>query len=191
MIKHYYLDHEDYVQCKMCARICKSFPKYLQHLECSHMPNHKHDAACFEDETKIYRRMHVRSLKFQNDEEISIEYSLYVKYFEEIKNEYKKMIQEHKYLKVMTIVHGLFQKLDHEGNVLSSCNLVIPSGPMKEFSNFEMETSVIYGLSKLLGHEALSLNAIIANRATGEFSKDPRATVERLILHALNRIVNI
>ncbi|WP_115462834.1 nucleoside phosphorylase [Winogradskyella aurantiaca] len=58
-------------------------------------------------------------------------------------------------------------------------------------SNFEMETSVIYGLSKLLGHEALSLNAIIANRATGEFSSDPRATVERLILHALNRIVNI
>ena len=60
-----------------------------------------------------------------------------------------------------------------------------------KISNFEMETSVIYGLSKLLGHEALSLNAIIATRATGEFSKDPRATVERLILHALNRIVNI
>ena len=34
-------------------------------------------------------------------------------------------------------------------------------------SNLEMETSVIYGLSKLLGHKALSLNAIIANRATG------------------------
>lgn len=58
-------------------------------------------------------------------------------------------------------------------------------------SNFEMETSVIYGLSKLLGHEALSLNAIIANRATGEFSKDPKDTVERLIIYALNRIVNI
>jgi len=58
-------------------------------------------------------------------------------------------------------------------------------------SNFEMETSVIYGLSKLLGHEALSLNAIIANRATGNFSKNPQKTVERLILHALDRIVNI
>ncbi|MEM1002000.1 MAG: nucleoside phosphorylase [Bacteroidota bacterium] len=58
-------------------------------------------------------------------------------------------------------------------------------------SNFEMETSVIYGLSKLLGHEALSLNAIIANRATGDFSKEPPKTVEKLILHALNRIVNI
>ena len=58
-------------------------------------------------------------------------------------------------------------------------------------TNFEMETSVIYGLSKLLGHEALSLNAIIANRATGAFSKNPKATVENLILFALERIVNI
>lgn len=58
-------------------------------------------------------------------------------------------------------------------------------------TNFEMETSVIYGLSKLLGHEALSLNAIIANRATGNFSKDPKKTIEKLIKYALERIVNI
>ncbi|MBC3846392.1 nucleoside phosphorylase [Winogradskyella echinorum] len=58
-------------------------------------------------------------------------------------------------------------------------------------TNFEMETSVIYGLSKLLGHEALSLNAIIANRATGDFSKNPKKTVEKLIKYALERIVNI
>lgn len=55
-------------------------------------------------------------------------------------------------------------------------------------TNFEMETSVIYGLSKLLGHHALSLNAIIANRATGNFSKDPKKTVERLIQYALTKI---
>lgn len=58
-------------------------------------------------------------------------------------------------------------------------------------TNFEMETSVIYGLSKLLGHEALSLNAIIANRANGTFSKTPKQTIERLIIYALERIVNI
>lgn len=58
-------------------------------------------------------------------------------------------------------------------------------------TNFEMETSVIYGLSKLLGHEALSLNAIIANRRTGNFSKNPKKTVEKLIMYALERIVNI
>ena len=37
-----------------------------------------------------------------------------------------------------------------------------------------METSAIYGLSKLLGHKACSINAIIANRANGDFSKDPK-----------------
>ncbi|WP_179319896.1 nucleoside phosphorylase [Winogradskyella helgolandensis] len=58
-------------------------------------------------------------------------------------------------------------------------------------TNLEMETSVIYGLSKLLGHEAISLNAIIANRANGDFSKDPKKVVEKLILFALERIVNI
>ncbi|TCK69271.1 uridine phosphorylase [Winogradskyella wandonensis] len=58
-------------------------------------------------------------------------------------------------------------------------------------TNFEMETSVIYGLSKLLGHEALSLNAIIANRADGTFSKNPKQTVEKLIKFALERIVNV
>ncbi len=56
-------------------------------------------------------------------------------------------------------------------------------------TNFEMETSVIYGLSKLLGHHALSLNAVIANRATGQFSKDPKAVVERLIAYTLNKLV--
>lgn len=55
-------------------------------------------------------------------------------------------------------------------------------------SNLEMETSVIYGLSKLLGHNALSLNAIIANRANGTFSKNPGLAVENLIKYALERI---
>ena len=58
-------------------------------------------------------------------------------------------------------------------------------------TNLEMETSVIYGLSKLLGHEAISLNAIIANRANGDFSKDPKKVVDKLIKYALERIVNI
>lgn len=56
-------------------------------------------------------------------------------------------------------------------------------------TNLEMETSVIYGLSKLLGHNALSLNAIIANRANGTFSKDPKQVVENLIEYTLNKFV--
>ncbi|MCK5637261.1 MAG: nucleoside phosphorylase, partial [Flavobacteriaceae bacterium] len=42
-----------------------------------------------------------------------------------------------------------------------------------KITNLEMETSAIYGLSKLLGHQAVSMNAIIANRANLTFSKDP------------------
>ena len=56
-------------------------------------------------------------------------------------------------------------------------------------TNFEMETAVIYGLSKLLGHHALSLNAVIANRATGEFSKDPKQVVKELIKYTLNKFI--
>jgi uridine phosphorylase len=55
-------------------------------------------------------------------------------------------------------------------------------------TNFEMETSVIYGLAKLLGHKALSLNAIIANRPNGTFSKDPKKTVNELIKYTLSKI---
>ena len=58
-------------------------------------------------------------------------------------------------------------------------------------TNFEMETSVIYGLSKLLGHNALSLNAIIANRANGTFSEKPKQTVDKLIEYALEKIIEL
>jgi len=48
-------------------------------------------------------------------------------------------------------------------------------------TNFEMETSAIYGMGKLLGHHCLALNAIVANRVQKEFSKDGLAAVENLI----------
>jgi len=52
-------------------------------------------------------------------------------------------------------------------------------------TNFEMETSAIYGLGKLLGHECLSVNAIVANRVVQKFSEDSNAAVEKLIKKAL------
>jgi uridine phosphorylase len=55
-------------------------------------------------------------------------------------------------------------------------------------TNLEMETSAIYGLSALLGHQALSLNAIIANRANGTFSSDPYKAVDELIEYTLNKL---
>jgi len=56
-------------------------------------------------------------------------------------------------------------------------------------SNLEMETSAIYGLAKLLGHNACSMNAIIANRANKTFSKDPYKPVEELIIYTLDKLV--
>lgn len=56
-------------------------------------------------------------------------------------------------------------------------------------TNLEMETGAIYGLGKLLGHECLSLNAIIANRSTGAFSEDPYKAVDELITYALDRLI--
>ena len=55
-------------------------------------------------------------------------------------------------------------------------------------TNLEMETAAIYGLSALLGHQALSLNAIIANRASGTFSADPYKAVDELITYTLQKL---
>ncbi len=57
-------------------------------------------------------------------------------------------------------------------------------------SNLEMETASIYGLSRLLGHKAISLNAIIANRVNRTFSKNPDKTIESLIQYTLDRLVS-
>lgn len=56
-------------------------------------------------------------------------------------------------------------------------------------TNFEMETSAIYGLSKLLGHKALTVNCVIANRRRGEFSADHHASEKNMIEWVLERII--
>ncbi len=57
-----------------------------------------------------------------------------------------------------------------------------------KITNLEMETAAIYGLSALLGHNALSLNAIIANRALGTFSENPEKAVAELIAYTLDKL---
>ena len=58
-------------------------------------------------------------------------------------------------------------------------------------TNFEMETSAIYGLGKLLGHHCLSLSAIVANRVAQEFSKDSAAAIDTLIKKSLETISSL
>jgi uridine phosphorylase len=57
--------------------------------------------------------------------------------------------------------------------------------------NFEMETSAIYGLSKLLGHKCISLSAIVANRVQKTFSRDADALITGLIKTTLETVINI
>lgn len=57
-----------------------------------------------------------------------------------------------------------------------------------QITNMEMETSGIYGLARLLGHRAVSLNCILANRSTGEFSKSPLKAMDQLIEYTLNKL---
>ena len=66
--------------------------------------------------------------------------------------------------------------------------IILPGN--RKLTNMEMETSAIYGMSKLLGHHALSLNAILANRVDGTFSKDPHGATDKLIRYVLEQIVN-
>ena len=49
------------------------------------------------------------------------------------------------------------------------------------FSNFEMETSAIYGMARVLGHEAISISAVLANRLQDTFSENPNETINKLI----------
>ena len=61
----------------------------------------------------------------------------------------------------------------------------------KKITNLDMETSGIYGLCKLLGHKSLSINAILANRATGNFVKDPDKTIDYMIEQTFNLVESI
>lgn len=54
--------------------------------------------------------------------------------------------------------------------------------------NFEMETSALYGLGKLLGHDCLTICVVIANRVRKEFTSDYKKSVETLIESCLQRI---
>jgi uridine phosphorylase len=55
----------------------------------------------------------------------------------------------------------------------------------QEITNIEMETAAYYAFGGAMGHEMISLNAILANRITNEFSKDPEGQIRSLIEKAI------
>ncbi len=60
----------------------------------------------------------------------------------------------------------------------------------RRITNFEMESSAIYGLSKLLGHNALTVCSIIANRIRKEYSENYKIGVENLVKTVLDRLTS-
>lgn len=58
----------------------------------------------------------------------------------------------------------------------------------RKITNYEMECSAIYGLSKLLGHNAATVCAIIANRKAGNSNADYKPSVQALVEHVLNSL---
>ncbi len=82
---------------------------------------------------------------------------------------------------------GRILRLDIQDRTLNSKMDNFKFGDLR-ITNLEMETAAIYGLAKLLGHNALSLNAIIANRASGTFSADPYKAVDALIAYTLDKL---
>jgi uridine phosphorylase len=57
-----------------------------------------------------------------------------------------------------------------------------------QLTNFEMETAGYYAMGRLLGHEVMSLNAIVANRITHEFADNAHEIVDNLIQHTLKKL---
>ncbi|AWI26442.1 nucleoside phosphorylase [Flavobacterium pallidum] len=106
----------------------------------------------------------------------------------------EKMIESDRMHKGITATAGGFYgpqgrilRLDIQDNELNS-KMDNFNFNENRITNLEMETAAIYGLSALLGHNALSLNAIIANRASGTFSDDPYKAVDELIAYTLDKI---
>lgn len=59
----------------------------------------------------------------------------------------------------------------------------------KKITNYEMESSAIYGLAKLLGHQALTICLIIANRATSEANENYHPDMEELVEYVLSKLI--
>ncbi len=55
-------------------------------------------------------------------------------------------------------------------------------------TNIEMETAAYYGMGRMLGHDVLSVNAILANRSRNKFSKSPEKVIDSLIRNVLDHL---
>lgn len=77
-------------------------------------------------------------------------------------------------------LNELFTSFRHETGV---------SGQELRITNYEMETSALYGLGGILGHRTATICSVVANRLRKEYSKDHHAAIERMIDQVLERVI--
>lgn len=71
-------------------------------------------------------------------------------------------------------------------NLIHQANSIEIAG--KRMTNLEMETAGIYALCNMFGHNALSINAILASRVNEKFSTNPADIVDQAIRYVLDRL---
>lgn len=115
---------------------------------------------------------------------------------------YSPILAQPYFIKSSEHLHNLFKGFCHSGITATASGFYGPQGRklrinLKEplineklqafnvnnlrINNFEMETSAIYGLSSVLGHNACTVCVAIANRFTKKFSKDYHTPLNQLI----------
>ena len=77
-------------------------------------------------------------------------------------------------------------RLSSEGS-FSCSDKVIRLKWIARATNFEMETSALYGLAGMLGHRVCTVCTVVANRLRKEYSKDHHAAIDRMIKEVLER----
>lgn len=139
--------------------------------------------------------------------ENSIQETVYLEAFSAFMKPHLKDVKPY----ISSASEKLLSKFDgySKGSTITACGFYAPQGRrlrlQPEFSafiellnkfrhkhfrvtNLEMETAGIYALGKLLGHNCLSVNAILANRISHQFSSSPALVVNRMIEEVLEKI---
>lgn len=110
-------------------------------------------------------------------------------YFGECSSELKNLYKDAKYLGNTATFPGFYAPQGRQLRLRALDDKFLEVLNELGISNFEMETSAIYGLAKLLGHRAITVNCVIANRRRGEFSADHHKVERDAIQWVLDRII--
>lgn len=111
-------------------------------------------------------------------------------YFGECSSELKNLYKDAKYFGNTATFPGFYAPQGRQLRLRALDDKFLEVLNELGISNFEMETSAIYGLAKLLGHRAITVNCVIANRRRGEFSADHHKVERDAIQWVLDRIIS-